>query len=116
MEFYFLAVLLFTTSTWAYPGECSKGPKYWCRDASTAADCGAVRHCQKTVWLRKGNNIKSTATSEQAQMFCNALVQASSELLTNGFMDIKSIKQYLRNDCTKLSDNNNLIRQVRKQV
>jgi hypothetical protein len=52
-------------------------------------------------------------TSETAQMLCNVLVQASTELLGDGTVNANSIKEYLRRDCTKLPAENNLIQQVR---
>jgi hypothetical protein len=113
----FLCVtLLITTSTWAYSDDCAKGPEYWCRDASTAEDCGAIQHCQQTVWREKENNIKPMTTGETAQMLCNVIVQASSELVAHGLVDFVSIKEYLRHDCTRLPYNNKLIQQCDKAV
>ncbi|CAF3953583.1 unnamed protein product, partial [Rotaria sp. Silwood1] len=110
------AIWLITTSTWAYSNDCAKGPEYWCRDVSTAEDCGALLHCQQTVWREKGNDKKPMTTSETAQMLCNVIVQASIELVTDGFIDVNSIKQYLRNDCTKLPNENNLIHKCEMAV
>ncbi|CAF3317643.1 unnamed protein product, partial [Rotaria sp. Silwood2] len=112
----FSAVWLITTGSWAYSNDCAKGPEYWCRDVSTAKDCGAMHHCQKNVWREKGNNKTPITKSETAQMLCNVIVQASNELLTDGLIDADSMKQYLRNDCTKLPDQNNLIHQCEMAV
>ncbi|XP_067876371.1 prosaposin [Heterodontus francisci] len=30
--------------------QCAEGPTFWCQDVKTASDCGAVKHCQQTVW------------------------------------------------------------------
>jgi saposin len=108
--------LVITTGTWAYSSDCAKGPKYWCRDAATAENCGATRHCQQTVWREKENKKNSMTTSETAEMLCNVLVQASTELLADGTVNVDSIKEYLRQDCAKLPHQNNLIQQVRKFI
>jgi hypothetical protein len=50
--------------------------------------------------------------SETAEMLCNVLVQASTKLLADGSVNVNSIKPYLRRDCTKLPDENNIIQQV----
>ncbi|UJR26421.1 hypothetical protein I4U23_007753 [Adineta vaga] len=108
--------LSITTGSWAYSLDCVKGPEYWCRDASTAKDCDAVEHCQQTVWQGKDNSKKTSTTSETAHMLCNVLVHASSELLSGNSINIDSIKEYLRQDCTKLPDQNNLIQQCQMAV
>ncbi|CAF1543583.1 unnamed protein product [Rotaria sordida] len=109
-------IWLITTTTWAYSNDCAKGPEYWCRDISTAEECGAMRHCQQNVWREKENTKNSMTKSETAHMLCNVLVQATTELLTDGSIDVNSIKQYLRNDCTKLPDQNNIIHQCQMAV
>jgi len=53
--------------------------------------------------------------SETAEMLCNVLVQASTKLLTDGSVNVNSIKPHLRSDCTRLPDHNNLIQQVSKK-
>ncbi|XP_068113597.1 prosaposin [Hyperolius riggenbachi] len=30
--------------------QCAKGPSVWCVNVQTADQCGAVTHCQQTVW------------------------------------------------------------------
>ncbi|XP_056386684.1 prosaposin [Hyla sarda] len=30
--------------------QCAKGPEVWCVNVRTASQCGAVKHCQQTVW------------------------------------------------------------------
>jgi hypothetical protein len=107
-------VLLIAAGAWGYSEHCAQGPEYWCRDSSTAEDCGAVRHCQQTVWLEKSTPVKSTTTGEEAEMLCNVLVQASSELLKNGLTDVTSMKQALRRNCTQLNGHKNLFRRVRR--
>ncbi len=108
--------MLITTGTWAYPRNCAKGPEYWCRDASTAEACGAVRHCEQTVWRENRNNKQSMTISETAEMLCNVLVQASNKLLSEKVIKLDSIKEYIRKDCTKIPNENNLIQHVRKYI
>ncbi len=115
-KLYVEAFLLITTGTWANSRNCAEGPEYWCRDAATAKACGAVRHCEQTVWREKEMNKQSILTGETAEMLCNVLVQASAELLADDSINVNSIKQHLRHDCTKLPDENNLIQQVRKRI
>uniref|UniRef100_A0A8C5HJM5 Prosaposin n=1 Tax=Gouania willdenowi TaxID=441366 RepID=A0A8C5HJM5_GOUWI len=30
--------------------QCARGPPYWCQNVKTASLCGAVTHCQQSVW------------------------------------------------------------------
>ncbi len=30
--------------------KCTYGPRYWCRDLRTSAECGATRHCAERHW------------------------------------------------------------------
>ncbi|ELW62226.1 proactivator polypeptide-like 1 [Tupaia chinensis] len=39
-----------TASPISGPQECAKGSEVWCRDLQAAARCGAMGHCQRTVW------------------------------------------------------------------
>ena len=114
MNFICLVFLLITTGTWAYSRNCAKGPEYWCRDASTAKACGAVRHCEQTVWRENRNNKPSMTTKETAEMLCNVLVQASNKLLTENTVKFDSIREYLRQDCTNLPKDSNLVQNVGK--
>ena len=107
---------MFTSGSWAYSNKCAKGPEYWCRDASTAKECGAVRHCEQTVWRDNAKNKPSMTTRETAEMLCNVLVQASTTLLVDKSIQSESIRQYLRDDCAKLPNENNLVQNVRKPI
>ncbi|CAF1045581.1 unnamed protein product [Rotaria magnacalcarata] len=110
------AIVVITTSTWAYSDECIKGPEYWCRDATTAEKCGAVDHCQRTVWNQKEADKKAITGSQTAEMLCNVLVQAANELISDTFINVNSMKQYLRQECTKLPSQNNLIQKCETAV
>lgn len=113
---FFLVILVFTSGSWAYSSKCSKGPEYWCRDAATAKECGAVRHCQQTVWRDNTDSKPSMTPRETAEMLCNVLVQASTALLADKSVNTQSIKQYLHDDCARLSNENNLVQNVRKYI
>lgn len=30
--------------------QCANGPGVWCVNIRTASQCGAVKHCQQTIW------------------------------------------------------------------
>ncbi|KAM6922973.1 prosaposin isoform 2-T2 [Lycodopsis pacificus] len=49
-----LLALLFVSSVAATPllgtEQCARGPPYWCQNVKTASLCGAVTHCQQSVW------------------------------------------------------------------
>ncbi|XP_028323904.1 prosaposin isoform X2 [Gouania willdenowi] len=49
-----LFALLFVSSAIASPllgtEQCARGPPYWCQNVKTASLCGAVTHCQQSVW------------------------------------------------------------------
>uniref|UniRef100_A0A1A7YDR3 Prosaposin n=1 Tax=Iconisemion striatum TaxID=60296 RepID=A0A1A7YDR3_9TELE len=49
-----LLTLLFVTSAVATPllgtEQCARGALYWCQNVKTASLCGAVAHCQQSVW------------------------------------------------------------------
>jgi hypothetical protein len=95
----------------SYSLACIQGPTYWCRDASTANECGKVLHCQQTVWQQQ-EQTKSTNHDETSQMLCNILVKASHDLLASGSIEIKSLKSLLRQDCAKLPNRKNLVQNV----
>uniref|UniRef100_A0A672LIQ7 Prosaposin-like n=1 Tax=Sinocyclocheilus grahami TaxID=75366 RepID=A0A672LIQ7_SINGR len=49
-----LLALLFISTAVASPllgtEQCARGPPYWCQNVKTASLCGAVQHCQQSVW------------------------------------------------------------------
>lgn len=55
-------------------------------------------------------------TRETAEMLCNVLVQASTALLADKSVKTHSIKRYLRDDCAKLPNENDLVQNVRKHL
>ena len=59
----------------------------------------------------KGNK-PSAAIDETAEMLCNVLVQASKELIHDGSVKVNLLKEYLRQDCSKLPKALNLVQKV----
>ena len=59
----------------------------------------------------KGNK-PSAAIDETAEMLCNVLVQASKELIHDGSVKVNLLKDYLRQDCSKLPKTLNLLQKV----
>lgn len=103
--------MLFTVEAWAAPSSCSKGASYWCRDETTAKECGTLMYCQQNVWQNQQKSMKNEIDSV-SQMLCKVIVQASKDLLTDRTMKIDEIKDYLRKDCSKLPNQQNLIQKV----
>nr|XP_014343937.1 PREDICTED: prosaposin isoform X3 [Latimeria chalumnae] len=89
-----LLALLFVSTAVAGPllkqEQCAKGPEFWCQNVKTASQCGAVKHCQQTVWNKPvvksvpcdlckevltvvDNLLKDKATEENPQVPCSAL-------------------------------------------
>ncbi|XP_038264858.1 prosaposin-like isoform X3 [Dermochelys coriacea] len=46
----YLASYQAVASPLSWQKECTEGPENWCQDLQTALRCGAVEHCQQTVW------------------------------------------------------------------
>lgn len=59
----------------------------------------------------KGNK-PSAAIDETAEMLCNVLVQASKELIHDSSVKVNLLKEYLRQDCSKLPKALNLVQKV----
>uniref|UniRef100_A0A8C5WBV1 Prosaposin n=1 Tax=Leptobrachium leishanense TaxID=445787 RepID=A0A8C5WBV1_9ANUR len=66
--------------------QCAQGSAVWCEDIKTASQCGAVKHCQQTVWNQPtvktvscdlckevltvvGNFLKYNCSESEAQQF-----------------------------------------------
>ncbi|XP_038639210.1 prosaposin [Scyliorhinus canicula] len=88
---------------------CAEGPSFWCHDVKTASECGAVRHCQQTVWRQPtvkngpcdlckevvtvmGNLLKDNATEGELRSY----LEAACELLPS---------PTLTSECDELVDN-----------
>uniref|UniRef100_A0A452HF46 Prosaposin n=1 Tax=Gopherus agassizii TaxID=38772 RepID=A0A452HF46_9SAUR len=46
----YLASYQAVASPLSWQKECTEDPENWCQDVQTALRCGAVEHCQQTVW------------------------------------------------------------------
>ncbi|XP_010221929.1 PREDICTED: proactivator polypeptide [Tinamus guttatus] len=76
--------------------DCVKGPEVWCQSLRTASQCGAVKHCQQTVWS------KPTVNSIPCDL-CKELVTVAGKVLKdNGTED--EIRSYLEKTCEFLPD------------
>ncbi|XP_065700058.1 prosaposin isoform X2 [Patagioenas fasciata] len=76
--------------------ECVKGPEVWCQSVRTAAQCGALKHCQQNVWN------KPTVNSIPCDL-CKELVTVVGKVLKdNGTED--EIRSYLEKTCEFLPD------------
>lgn len=105
MKFFLLTcALLCISSGYGYSENCGKGPEYWCQDLQTAVGCGALRHCQQTVWFGKTENSQSLSPNKATKLFCNNLAGLSAKLLNQGMKSVDLIKSTLKSECTKLTD------------
>uniref|UniRef100_A0A8C5PPD9 Prosaposin n=1 Tax=Leptobrachium leishanense TaxID=445787 RepID=A0A8C5PPD9_9ANUR len=87
-----LCCLLHTVSASLLLGteQCIKGPPVWCDNIQTAFQCGAIKHCQQTVWNKPtiksvpcdlckqvmtilGNILKNNCTEDNPGVICQAL-------------------------------------------
>ncbi|KAK2545146.1 prosaposin [Columba livia] len=76
--------------------ECVKGPEVWCQSVRTAAQCGALKHCQQNIWN------KPTVNSIPCDL-CKELVTVVGKVLKdNGTED--EIRSYLEKTCEFLPD------------
>ncbi|XP_075457940.1 pulmonary surfactant-associated protein B isoform X2 [Ascaphus truei] len=71
---------------------CAEGPKFWCEDLVTAAQCGAVDHCKETVWKEKEDNL----CMECKQIVTNLLNIVKEAPIQD------AIKQFLNKECSYL--------------
>lgn len=63
------------------PQECAKGSEVWCQDLEAAARCGAVRHCQGTVWNKPTvKSLHCSVCQDVAAAAVNGVNQDATEL------------------------------------
>ncbi|XP_025902098.1 prosaposin isoform X2 [Nothoprocta perdicaria] len=80
----------------AWQKDCAQGPEVWCRSLRAAARCGALKHCQQTVWS------KPSVNSIPCDL-CKELVTVAGKVLKdNGTED--EIRSYLEKTCEFLPD------------
>ncbi|XP_060710153.1 prosaposin [Hemiscyllium ocellatum] len=76
------------------PERCAEGPTFWCQNVKTASDCGAVKHCQQTVWRQP------TAKSVPCDL-CTEVVSVMGNLLKDNATE-EELKSYLEKACDLL--------------
>uniref|UniRef100_A0A674HZR2 Prosaposin n=1 Tax=Terrapene triunguis TaxID=2587831 RepID=A0A674HZR2_9SAUR len=74
--------------------ECTEGPENWCQDLQTALRCGAVEHCQQTVWN------KLPVKSIPCHM-CKMVVSMLGKILQDNHTD-ERIRAFLEKSCQYL--------------
>nr|XP_048714068.1 prosaposin-like isoform X3 [Caretta caretta] len=74
--------------------ECTEGPENWCQDLQTALRCGAVEHCQQTVWN------KLPAKSIPCSM-CKMVVSMVGKILQDN-RTAERIRAFLDKSCQHL--------------
>uniref|UniRef100_A0A8C8VFI2 Prosaposin n=1 Tax=Pelusios castaneus TaxID=367368 RepID=A0A8C8VFI2_9SAUR len=65
--------------------ECTESPENWCQNLETALQCGAVEHCQQTVW-----NMLPMKTIPCHM--CKIIVSLIGKVLQNNQTDVSSLK------------------------
>lgn len=50
------------------PLVCLNGPEVWCQNFTTAAECGAMKHCVQTVWSKTNLQQSDSCSSCEAQI------------------------------------------------
>uniref|UniRef100_A0A8C4Y5X7 Prosaposin n=1 Tax=Gopherus evgoodei TaxID=1825980 RepID=A0A8C4Y5X7_9SAUR len=55
--------------------DCVKGPEIWCQNLRTASECGAVKHCQQTVWNKPSVMFRPSKSFLHQRPGYNVLIQ-----------------------------------------
>ncbi|XP_024053919.2 prosaposin isoform X1 [Terrapene carolina triunguis] len=76
--------------------DCVKGPEIWCQNLRTASQCGAVKHCQQTVWNKP--SVKSIPCD-----LCKEVVTVAGNLLKDNSTE-GEIRSYIEKICEFLPD------------
>ncbi|XP_071754051.1 prosaposin [Centroberyx gerrardi] len=95
-----LLALLFVSSAVATPllgtEQCARGPPYWCQNVKTASLCGAVSHCQQSVWNKP--QMKSVPCD-----LCKEVLTVVEQLLKDNATE-SEILGYLEKACQLIPD------------
>uniref|UniRef100_A0A8D0HAY8 Prosaposin n=1 Tax=Sphenodon punctatus TaxID=8508 RepID=A0A8D0HAY8_SPHPU len=100
-----------------WQNDCVKGPEVWCQNLQTASQCGAVKHCQQTVWSKPtvksipcdlckevvtvaGKLLKDNVTEDKPEVVCQSLCLCQS--LQKHLAAMKLQKQLQSNKIPKL--------------
>uniref|UniRef100_UPI00398F87FB prosaposin-like n=1 Tax=Pristiophorus japonicus TaxID=55135 RepID=UPI00398F87FB len=73
---------------------CAEGPNFWCQDVKTASGCGAVKHCQQTVWRQP--TVKSVPCD-----LCKEVLSVMGNLLKDNATE-EEMRSYLTKACSLL--------------
>ncbi|KAM7145772.1 LOW QUALITY PROTEIN: prosaposin-like [Macrochelys suwanniensis] len=73
-----------------------KGPEIWCQNLRTASQCGAVKHCQQTVWNKP--SVKSIPCD-----LCKDVITVAGNLLKDNSTE-GEIRSYIEKICEFLPD------------
>ncbi|KYO42446.1 prosaposin [Alligator mississippiensis] len=84
------------TSPLLWQKDCVKGPEVWCQNLRTASQCGALKHCQQTVWS------KPTVKSIPCDLCKEVVTVVGKVLKDNGTED--EIRSYMDKTCEFLPD------------
>ncbi|KAG8452060.1 hypothetical protein GDO86_004017 [Hymenochirus boettgeri] len=76
--------------------QCSKGPEVWCKNMRTASQCGAIKHCQQTVWNKP--TVKSMPCD-----FCKEIITVVGNYLKDNITQ-GEIKEYINKACEMVPD------------
>ncbi|XP_075791066.1 prosaposin [Pelodiscus sinensis] len=76
--------------------DCVKGPEIWCQNLRTASQCGAVKHCQQTVWNKP--SVKSIPCD-----LCKEVVTVAGNVLKDNSTE-GEIRSYMEKVCEFLPD------------
>uniref|UniRef100_A0A8C8RD38 Prosaposin n=1 Tax=Pelusios castaneus TaxID=367368 RepID=A0A8C8RD38_9SAUR len=85
---------LSVASPLSWQKECTESPENWCQNLETALQCGAVEHCQQTVW-----NMLPMKTIPCHM--CKIIVSLIGKVLQNNQTDEK-IRAFLEKSCQYL--------------
>ncbi|XP_059374089.1 prosaposin-like [Carassius carassius] len=95
-----LLTLLFISTAVASPllgtEQCVRGPPYWCQNAKTASLCGAVQHCQQSVWSKP--QMKSVPCD-----LCKEVLMVVEQLLKDNATE-SELLGYLEKTCQLIPD------------
>uniref|UniRef100_A0A7M4EI85 Prosaposin n=1 Tax=Crocodylus porosus TaxID=8502 RepID=A0A7M4EI85_CROPO len=92
-----ILICVLMLSCWPLEGkDCVKGPEVWCQNLRTASQCGALKHCQQTVWN------KPTVKSIPCDL-CKEVVTVVGKVLKDNSTE-DEIRSYLAKTCEFLPD------------
>ncbi|XP_043912546.1 prosaposin isoform X2 [Protopterus annectens] len=76
--------------------QCAKGSAFWCQNLKTAVNCGALKHCQQTVWN------KPTVKSIECDLCKQVITLVGNFIKENGTET--ELLSYLEKACSLMPD------------